>query len=151
MAEQKKVLSKAVKQSPQQREYVENVVRMRQIENEATNVQNNLMALERALMETSTTLMALNSMKDLTSVKESQIPLGSGVFADGTLKKSDKVLLDIGAGVVVERSVKDTIAFMKEREENIKKNLIDFQNILTNLERSYSEAGQRVQELQKGV
>src|SRR3990170_5287398 len=111
MAEQKKILPGAVKQSPRQREYVENVVRMRQIEAEASNIQNNLMALERALMETTTTLIALSAMKGLTSIKESQIPLGSGVFAGGTLKKSDKVLLDIGAGAVVERSVADTIAF----------------------------------------
>jgi prefoldin alpha subunit len=150
MAE-KKQTPKVVVRTPKQQEYLESVMRMRQIEGQAANVQNNLAALERVLIETEVTLASLDAMKNQNAVKESLIPLGSGVFADGTLKKSDKILLDVGAGVVLEKSIDDAMAFMKERSENVRKNLTDFQNVLLNLEKSYSEAGQRAQQLQKEV
>lgn len=151
MAEKPKkvVLLKDEKKDAQQ--YLASMVRMKYIEEQAGGIQQQLAMLERAIQEAVLTINTLNIMKKHSNTSDSLFPIGSGVFADGTLKKAEHVLIEVGAGVVVEKTIEEAIKIINEREEILRKNLAEYQTILINMEQSYREAGQKVQELQRGA
>lgn len=137
--------------TPERREYLESVVRLRNIENQVANIQNQLKTYEVALVELITTKEALESLEKQKKDETSLLPFGSGVFVDGILKKQNKILIDVGAGVLLEKTVLEALDILKKREGNLRKNMVDFQNILSNLEKTYLKTSQRIQELEKKV
>lgn len=137
--------------SPERRDYMESIMRMRSIEGQVTNIQNQLRTYESALIEVMTTKEALDSLKKHKKDEVSLLPLGSGVFADGVLKKKDRILIDVGAGALLEKTVSESLKMLEERETNIRQNIVGLQNIISNLEKSYLKTGQKIQELEKKV
>jgi prefoldin alpha subunit len=69
-----------------------------------------LAASANEIRATMDTLKALSSNK-----KPSMVPLGSGVYVKGAGVKQDSVLVNIGAGIMAEKSVADAVAFLETR------------------------------------
>ncbi|GEM_PF-2454284 len=132
-------------------EYLDSMVRMKYIEEQAGAIQQQLILLERSIQEIDITRNTLGIMKKHGVTSDSLFPLGSGIFADGTLKKADKILMDVGAGVMVEKTIEEAIKFLNEREEILKRNFAEYQTVLGNMQQSYQEMGQRVQQLQRSA
>jgi len=139
--------------TPQEREkaLMEDIARMRYLEDRMKTVQTQILSIDRISVELSVSLSSLEEMKDLKEDKDSLFPLGGGIIAKGILKKSDTVLVDVGAGATVEKTVEETIELLKEREKTLRKNMIDLQTMLVNLEEAYVGASQRTQELRGGI
>lgn len=78
--------------------------------------------LERALLETKA---ALDAMKGLaTNPEEVIIPLGGGVLIKSNTPKSDRILVNIGSNVVVERSREEATAFLEKRSKDIESSIV---------------------------
>ena len=127
----------------------ENIARMRYIESQLGTIQQQLVDFNRALMEIGNTMYALESVKKLKKDSASLMSLGAGIFAEGILKKQDKVSVDIGAGTVVEKTIAEAEEFLRAREEEVKNNLTTLQNTAANMEKQYLDLGKEVQELRK--
>jgi prefoldin alpha subunit len=145
---EKKVEIKDTKKSTQ--EYLDSMVRMKYMEQQAGSIERQTALLQNAISEAELTISTLNLMKKQTTTSNSLFPLGTGVFAEGTLKKADNILVDVGAGVMVEKSMDEAIKFIDEKGETLKRNLSEYQTILANMQQSYQQAGNKIQELQKG-
>jgi prefoldin alpha subunit len=84
---------------------------MGQLKKQAVMIDNRMLDLE-------TTEHALDEMREFSKDNESLVPVGSGCYVKGSVKASG-VLLDIGAGVMVERDLKSASSFIKERKKEI--------------------------------
>ncbi len=87
--------------------------------NEITARQN---FLERILVDTRTSIATINGI-DSSSSDEVLIPVGAGVLLRSTPPKVDKVLVNIGANVVVEKSREDATKFMEGRAKEVEESL----------------------------
>ncbi len=93
---------------------------------------------------------ALASLKDFPSGKDALIfPLGSGVHARGRLQDTEKVLVEIGAGVVVEKTVADATVFLQERRKKLEAASQRIQKGLTDVEAKLAEIDSKAQALQQ--
>lgn len=146
MAEKEAMTSKEKEKS-----LIEDITRMRYLEERMKTAQTQILSIDRMLVEISVSLSSLEEIKDLKEDKESLFPLGGGIMANGILKKNDTVLVDVGAGATVEKTVKEAIELLKEREKGLRKNMVDLQNMMANIEEAYIGASQRAQELRGGV
>jgi prefoldin alpha subunit len=78
--------------------------------------------LERALLETKA---ALDAIKGLTAnPEEIIIPLGGGVLIRSTTPKSDRILVNIGSNVVVDRSREEATAYLENRSKEIESSIV---------------------------
>jgi|TARA_B100000315_G_scaffold161292_1_gene149763 prefoldin alpha subunit len=92
--------------------------------------------LVRALIETKgglTTLKGLNT----SSSTEVLIPIGGGLFVDAKAPPSDKLLVTIGADVVVEKQKEDAL---KDVEERIK----EMENAISGIEANRADLNKKM-------
>ena len=89
---------------------------MLQAEFEELKKQN--LMVENRLMDLETTVQAIDEVKGFKKDNESLIPLGSGVYAHSMVRGND-ILLDIGAGIMVGRSLSAAQAFLEGRKKEI--------------------------------
>ena len=68
----------------------------------------------RAVLDSRATIEALKSIPE-GSDSEILVPLGAGVLMRVCSPMVEKLLLNIGAGVVIEKSKEDTIKYLNER------------------------------------
>ena len=114
------------------------IVKLKYIESQIATLQGQLGMLDRGLMEIATTKTSLASIKELTKETGSLLPLGSGMFAKGTLSKQDKILTDVGAGAIVEKDIAEADKILDGREKDIKANILNIQQALANMESEYN-------------
>jgi prefoldin alpha subunit len=120
---------------------------LKYLEGQMMNVQNQVNMMERGLMEIGTTKTAISSMKDLKQDTNSLVPLGSGMFAKGTLPKQKTVLVDVGAGTIIEKNFEDADKLLEEREKDLRTNVTNMQQALLNFEKQYNSLAERARSL----
>lgn len=75
---------------------------------------------DNRLLDLEITGHAIKEMQGFKGDKDTLVPLGAGIYAQGDLKRKD-VILDIGAGVMVNRDLKSAKVFLEERKKDIEK------------------------------
>jgi prefoldin alpha subunit len=78
--------------------------------------------LERVLIETRSSLDTIKGLSASTS-EEVLVPVGGGILLRASPPKTDKVLLNIGANVVVERTKDVATKFMDARAGDLEENI----------------------------
>jgi prefoldin alpha subunit len=123
------------------------LVNLKYLESQIATVHAQLQVLERGLIEIGTTKISLDSIKDLKKDVSSLYPLGSGMFAKGTLAKQDHLLVDVGAGAIIEKDITDAEKILQSREADIRTNITNYQNLLANLEKQYNDLAEKARSL----
>jgi prefoldin alpha subunit len=99
------------------------VVEVRLLEgtyNELTARQN---LLERALLESRA---ALDSIKGLSSQEATEVlsQIGGGAMLRSQPPSTEKVLVSVGANVVIEKSREEAVAMLEERSRDVEKTIV---------------------------
>jgi prefoldin alpha subunit len=87
---------------------------------EYEELRRQMLLAESRVIDLETSDHALNEMKRFRKDNETLVPLGSGCYAKGSIMGSD-LLLDIGAGIMIERNVNSVKEFLDERKSEIEK------------------------------
>ena len=67
------------------------------------------------------TASAIDSIKGITEKKESEtlVPVGTGIFVKTNISSDDKIVLNVGAGVAIEKDKDSVINFLESRIKEI--------------------------------
>lgn len=98
------------------------VAEIRVLESALNDLNARQNVLERILIDSRTSIETINGL-DSTKSDEGLIPIGAGVLLWSPPPKVDKVLVNIGANVVVEKSKEDATSFMEKRVREIEESL----------------------------
>lgn len=112
------------------REVQEKLILLQQLKNEGDAVQKRILELEIAHSELENTIESLEYFDSLDGSVEALMNLGGGVFAYVDVKESKKMLVDIGAGVIVEKEVKDAIETLNKRKQKMQETISKLENML---------------------
>ena len=108
-------------------------------------------ALEARMMELEAAENALKEVNETREGSDMLLPLGGGCYGHGTLTNKDKFMVEIGAGLVKEQSLKDAIANINGKKndvENVGKKLkTEIDNIMGSMDR----IGLELQEFSAGA
>ena len=91
---------------------------MQMLENYFANFTQRENALINVLKDTAS---AIDSIKGISEKKESEtlVPVGTGIFAKTKISSDDKIVLNIGAGVAIEKDKDSAINFLESRIKEI--------------------------------
>jgi len=98
------------------------VVEVRVLEgtyNELTARQN---LLERALLESRAALDSIKGLDDKSSEVLTQI--GGGAMLHSSPPSTDRVLINVGANIVIEKSKEEAVAMLEERSRDVEKTIV---------------------------
>jgi len=88
----------------------------------------------------------IQCLDDVQKSGESEILLsiGSNVYVPGSLKKSEKILVELGAGVAVEKSVEGARSFLEKKLKILENGIASIENEMVNLSQRLNELGREI-------
>lgn len=96
---------------------------MRLLEQTAETLQQRISMITAAMTDLSYANMTLESVEKEKEDTELLVPIGGGSYLKAKLAAPDKVVVGIGAGVSVEKTLQEAKAIVKERLEELEKSL----------------------------
>lgn len=99
-------------------------VEMEYLRAQASEIQKQIISLQEAVKQLEATQASLDRLAEVK--KGALMPLGAGVFGKAALQ-SDDVLVDVGAGAVVQKSPVEAKKTLEERVAAIEKSMLELQ------------------------
>jgi len=80
-----------------------------------------MVQLEREMAEIESTKQTVGDLKNIKKENSVMIPLGSGLFIEGTITKTKNILMSPGANMMVEKNFESALDGLSEKEKQIEK------------------------------
>lgn len=111
---------------------------------------NELANLERSSMENRSALDILNKYKSDVEASEhfTLLPIGGGVYLPVSISRPVKIIVGVGAGIYLEKSLDSAIELVNKNINSLQKVIQDRSNLLNQLRNRYEEIAARVAEIQ---
>jgi len=106
-------------QSSSDEEMRQLLAEIRLLEGSARILQSRLDIITAALSETSTAIQTLEGARGQAEGTEVLLPIGSGSFVRSKISNPGTILIGIGAGVIVEKSIDDSIKDLRLRSSDL--------------------------------
>lgn len=113
-----------------QERYVEAQLIQKQVEQLKLQMQ----LIQEEIREVQGGLAALDDIAKSKPDGEVMVPLANGIFVRGTLKETDRLLVGVGASVVVEKDVPSTKDILEQRLRILDSNQIEFIQAIARME-----------------
>jgi len=97
----------------------EDYAQMQMLDYQIKQIQQVLENIDQQLVELSHTKDALMELLTLKGDEETLFPIANGIFVKGRLTDNKIVRMNIGANIVVEKSVQDAIVMMDKQYKDI--------------------------------
>jgi prefoldin alpha subunit len=91
--------------------------------------------------------MTIEQLRKADENSEILIPVGGGAFINGSITNVSKVLVDIGAGLVTEKTVDGAVKKIDERIKNLQENQEKLLSMAQKLQTEATELSQKTQKL----
>ena len=103
--------------------------------------------LQAALMDYNKAKLTLENLKKTDKDLEILLPIGGGTFIDTSTKKSPRVLVDIGSGLVSEKNYDDAIKKIDERVKNLEKTQEKLAQMIEQVQEEATEVSTKAQKI----
>jgi prefoldin alpha subunit len=123
------------------------LVEQRLLEGTARIYQARLEMVNASLTDIYVANQTLEGIKGKPKGSETLAPIGAGSFVKTELADTEKIIIGIGAGVAVEKSVDDSIFELKNRQAELERIRTSLQQQLTQVATKLEEDRSRISEL----
>lgn len=123
------------------------MVDIRILEGSARILQSRLDVVSAAISETLTAIQTLEGVRGAKEGTESMLPIGSGSFVKARLSDPSSIIIGVGAGVCVEKSVEDSIKDLRLRNSDLEKARVSVTQQLTQVVAQVEDYRDRLGEL----
>jgi len=95
---------------------------------QAKQAQQEIMRLESQAQELEMVKESAHVLENEKAGSDVLIPVGAGIFIPGKIGSTKELLVSVGAGVVVKKTVPETVAFLDDKINLVKKAIADIKN-----------------------
>jgi len=114
-------------------------VELRILEGSANTIQSRINLVNAALAELRIANMTLEGMEKEKEETSLFVPIGGGSYVKAKLESTETVTVGIGAGVAIERTV-------KEARENLENRIADLEKTRTTLQQQLTQVLEKIQD-----
>ena len=102
-------------------------VEMRYLEQTAEALQQRINMLNAAIADLTYANMTLSGIEKEKENAELLVPIGGGSYIKVKLSESDRVIISIGSGVSIDKTMPEAKSMVKERLEDLEKTMVSAQ------------------------
>jgi len=113
------------------------VVELRILEGTAEALQSRISLVNAALTELRVANITLEGLEKEEKEVPLVVPIGGGSYIEATLRSADKIIVGVGAGVAIEKTI-------KEAKENLGNRISDLEKTRTSLEQQFTQVVDRI-------
>ena len=103
--------------------------------------------IQAAITDYTKAKMTLENLSNTDEKTDILLPIGGSTYIDAKLNNTSKVLFDIGAGIVTEKTFEDAINKIDERVKSLEQTQERFSTMMQQIQAEATEASNRAQEL----
>jgi prefoldin alpha subunit len=103
--------------------------------------------IQATIMDYNKARLTIEQLNKLEKEIEMIFPIGGGTYLNSTTKKQEKILVDIGAGIITEKTYDEAMKKIDEKIQNIEKSLAKLSEMMQNIQKQGEEAAEKAQEL----
>ncbi len=130
-----------------EQEITKNITLLEYYKEQLNTIEMQIQMIQAALAETYRGKMTVESLGTTPAKSEILIPVGSGVYVQGMLGDSSKVLVGVGADVVIEKNREEAIKKIDERIQNLQQSQQKLFQMEQKLEQEAAELSQKTQKM----
>lgn len=119
---------------------------------------NQLQSLETQFSYVQATIMdytqAKISIEKLSQAKkgtELLVPLGGGTFTYASAKETSKILTDVGAGIVIEKTAEESIQIIQKRIEELEQSQKNLSTMSQQIQQQLTEISSKAEQMLSGI
>ena len=112
-----------------------------ELQKRAEMVQQQMAAIQMSAEDCVRAIVAIDELKDAEDGVETMLPIGSGSYIHAKLNKVNKVVVNVGAGISVEKTMDGAKETLTKRNEQLGK-------ILEQMNASLAQIGQNLQAIE---
>ncbi|MCC6027834.1 MAG: prefoldin subunit alpha [Archaeoglobi archaeon] len=127
----------------------EKVAELQQLQREFELLQRRIVELEILANEYRRAISTLEFLKSSEGAVNALISLGGGVFGYVDFRETKKFLVNVGAGIVVEKDAEKTLEFIKKKLEEVEKASSEAASALREVAVQASKIQREIAELSK--
>ncbi|WP_319507268.1 prefoldin subunit alpha [uncultured Methanolobus sp.] len=105
----------------------------REFQKRAEMMQQQIGMVQISMEDCNRALTTIEELNNISMGSEMMFPIGSGSFVYATISHTDKAVVDIGAGLSVERPIADAKEILQRRRERLTTALNNMNNALLQL------------------
>ena len=125
------------------------LVELRLLEGSARTIESRLAVVDTALSEMLIASSTLEGIRNKPKGTEALVPVGAGSFIRVELADSEKIVMGVGAGVSLEKSVNDSIESLKNRQDDLEKLRTSLQQQLSQIASTIEDERRTLSDLVK--
>jgi len=91
------------------------------LDRESKQLQQHLTQTDQQLVELDITKNAISELNNFEKGREILVPIAPGIFATAKIDNNSEVLINVGSGVVVSKTIEQAIALIKTQTEEVRK------------------------------
>jgi prefoldin alpha subunit len=111
------------------------------------SIEMQLQYLQSTLADYQRTKITVEQMHAVDENSEVLIPVGAGTFVNGSLKNTSNVLIGVGAGIVIEKTVDEAVIKLEERIKRIQENLEKMISLGQKIQSDAEELSRKTQQM----
>jgi prefoldin alpha subunit len=122
-------------------------VELRFLEQTAEAIQSRINMVNAVITDLTYANMAMEGLEKEKKNSELLVPIGGNSYIKAGLENPDKVIVGMGAGVSVEKTLQEAKEIIKKRLENLQKTRMSLQQQLAQVEERISEDREKFESL----
>lgn len=120
------------------------VMQHRELQKRAEMIQQQMTMVKISADDCNKVLTTIEELVNVEEGTEMMFPIGSGSFVYANIARADRIVVDIGSGVSVERPLKDAKEIMEKRKADLEK-------AYENMNASLAQVSQQMQTIEAFV
>lgn len=106
-----------------------------------------LQYLQSTLAEHQRAKLTVGQLQSVDKNSEILIPVGAGTFVNGNLINTSNVLIGVGVGVIIEKTVDEAIGKLEERIKRLQENLEKMISLAQKIQSDAEELSRKTQQM----
>ncbi len=123
------------------------MIQIEQYKEQINNLEMQVNYIQSAVAEYNRAKITVENLEKLEKETDMIVPIGGGAFLNAKPTNSSKVLVDIGAGYITEKSYDDAVKKIESRIEMLEQTQERVQSMMKQMEKEATEISQKAQKL----
>jgi prefoldin alpha subunit len=112
-----------------------------------SSIETQFSYVQSSIMEYSQAKITIEKIKETKTGTEILIPIGGGTFSFAAVKNPSKILTDVGAGIIIEKTPSESIEVLEKRIENLQKNQESLSSYSQQIQKEMEEVSNKAQQI----
>ncbi len=135
----------------EEKELQEHLVLYQLLQATFEQLEKQMMAVQKKLVELEATKIAISEIDGVEKENDILLPIGTGVYGHGKIAHSDKVLVNVGANVLINKKPDDAGKFIENRKREIMHAAVKVETDMKQIVEKMNEVANKVNQVKNGI